>query len=60
MTAVEVAAAAAERAVLAHGGGLPETVMVTVPIGVLVVFVVLERRVRRREREDGGTDRDDA
>ena len=60
MTAAELATAAAERTVLAHGGGLPETFMVAVPVGVLVLFVVLERRARRREREDGGTGPDDS
>ena len=38
-------------AVLAHGGGAPEAAMVGLPLLVLAVFVVLERRARRRERE---------
>ena len=37
--------------VLAHGGGAPEAAMVGLPVLVLVVFAVLERRARRRERE---------
>ena len=36
--------------VLAHGGGLPEAAAVGVTGVVLVVFVLLERRARRRER----------
>ncbi len=39
-------------AVLAHGGGAPEAAMVGVPLLVLVVFGVLERRARRRERDE--------
>lgn len=35
--------------VLAHGGGAPEAAMVGLPVLVLVVFVVLEKRARRRE-----------
>ena len=35
--------------VLAHGGGAPEAAMVGLPVLVLVVFAVLERRARRRE-----------
>lgn len=38
--------------VLAHGGGLPEAATIGVPVAVLVVFVVLERRARRRERSE--------
>ena len=38
-------------AVLAHGGGAPEAAMVGLPVLVLAVFVVLERRARRREAE---------
>ncbi len=37
--------------VLAHGGGAPEAAMVGLPLAILVVFAVLERRARRRERE---------
>jgi membrane protein implicated in regulation of membrane protease activity len=48
-----VIAAAAEPLVLAHGGGAPEAAMVGLPVLVLVVFAVLERRARRREREQG-------
>ena len=39
--------------VLAHGGGAPEAAMIGLPLLVLVVFAVLERRARRREREQG-------
>jgi hypothetical protein len=35
---------------LAHGGGAPEAAMIGVPLLVLVVFGLLERRARRRER----------
>ena len=35
--------------VLAHGGGADEAVLVGLPLLVLVVFAVLERRARRRE-----------
>ena len=38
--------------VLAHAGGVPEAVTVGLPLLALVVFAVLERRARRRERED--------
>ena len=38
---------------LAHGGGAPEAAMVGLPVLVLVVFAVLERRARRREAEQG-------
>ena len=41
----------AQAVVLAHGGGAPEAAMVGLPVLVLVVFAVLERRARRRERE---------
>ena len=37
--------------VLAHGGGAPEAAMVGLPVVVLAVFAVLERRARRREAE---------
>ena len=37
--------------VVAHGGGAPEAAMVGLPVLVLAVFVVLERRARRREAE---------
>lgn len=37
--------------VLAHGGGAPEAAVVGLPVLVLVAFVVLERRARRREAE---------
>ena len=37
--------------VLAHGGGAPEAAMVGLPVLVLVLFAVLERRARRKERE---------
>jgi predicted esterase len=42
--------------VLAHGGGAPEAAMVGLPVLVLVAFAVLERRARRREREQDATD----
>jgi hypothetical protein len=35
--------------VLAHGGGAPEAAMIGLPVLVLAVFAVLERRARRRE-----------
>ena len=34
---------------LAHGGGAPEAAMIGAPLLLLAVFVVLERRARRRE-----------
>ena len=37
--------------VLAHGGGAPEAAMVGLPVVVLAVCAVLERRARRREAE---------
>lgn len=37
--------------VLAHGGGAPEALMIGLPVLVLVLFGVLERRARRREAE---------
>jgi hypothetical protein len=37
--------------VLAHGGGAPEAAMIGLPVLVLAVFAVLERRARRREAE---------
>ena len=43
--------------VLAHGGGVPEAAMVGVPVLVLGLFAVLERRARRRE---AAQERDDA
>jgi hypothetical protein len=51
---------ATDAVVLAHGGGAPEAAMVGLPVLVLVVFAVLERRARRREAQqerpdDGGT-----
>lgn len=48
-----VVAAAQDPVVLAHGGGVPEAAMIGLPVLVLVVFAVLERRARRRERGDG-------
>jgi len=47
-----VSAPTADGLVLAHGGGLPEAATIGVPLLVLVVFAVLERRARRRERSD--------
>ena len=42
----------ASRAVLAHGGGAPETLTIAIPLLVVVGFVVAELRVRRRDRDD--------
>ena len=42
--------------VLAHGGGAPEAAMIGLPLLVLVVFGVLERRARRRERAEQSED----
>jgi hypothetical protein len=42
--------------VLAHGGGAPEAAMIGLPVLVLAVFVVLERRARRREAEQAVQD----
>ena len=39
--------------VLAHGSGADEAVLIGLPLALLVVFLLLERRARRREREDG-------
>lgn len=45
---------------LAHGGGAPEAAMIGAPLLLLTVFVVLERKARRREREaEGSTDETD-
>jgi hypothetical protein len=46
-------APAPDAVVLAHGGGAPEAAMIGLPVLVLVVFAVLERRARRREGEHG-------
>ena len=54
MTGTRVITAADE--LLAHGGGAPEAAMIGLPLLVLVVFAVLERRARRREREQGDAD----
>jgi hypothetical protein len=45
--------------VVAHGGGLPEAATIGVPVLALVVFVVLERRARRRERANDEPDSSD-
>ena len=37
--------------VLAHAGGVPEAAAIGVPLLALVVFALIERRARRRERE---------
>ena len=42
--------AAAPWPVLAHGGGAPEALTFGTPLVVLVVFAVMERRARGRER----------
>lgn len=44
------APAALDAAVLAHGGGAPETALIVVPLLVLLVFAWAERRARARER----------
>lgn len=36
--------------VLAHGGGAPELLTFALPVSILVGFLALERRARRRER----------
>ena len=46
-----MSALAADAVVLAHGGGAPEAAMIGLPVLVLAVFAVLERRARRREAE---------
>ena len=45
----------ASRAILAHGGGAPEALTITVPLLVVVGFVVAELRVRRRDRAANST-----
>lgn len=47
-----VADGALAQVVLAHGGGAPEAAMIGLPVLVVVAFVVLERRARRRERDE--------
>lgn len=42
--------AVAELVVLAHGGGAPEAALIGAPVLVILIFVWLERRARRRER----------
>ena len=37
--------------VLAHGGGAPEAALIGFPLVVVLVFVLLERRARRREQK---------
>jgi hypothetical protein len=37
--------------VLAHAGGVDEAVMIVLPLLLFGVFLLLERRARRRERE---------
>ena len=34
---------------LAHGGGAPEAAMIGLPLVLFTVFVLLERRARRRQ-----------
>ncbi len=36
---------------LAHGGGAPEAALIGLPLLVLVVFGLLERRARARDRD---------
>ena len=48
---------------LAHGGGAPEAAMIGLPLLLFAVFMLMERRARRREDEapeppDHGTDPD--
>jgi len=43
-----------EPVLLAHAGGAPEAALVVVPIALLVVFGLLERRARRREAQQDG------
>ena len=45
--------------VLSHGGGVPEAAMIGLPLLVLVVFVILERRARAREKDARPTPDDD-
>jgi hypothetical protein len=42
----------AQLVVLAHAGGVPEVVALGLPVLALVVFALVERRARRREREE--------
>ncbi len=42
---------------LAHGGGAPEALSVGVPLLVVVGLVLLERRARRKAREDDDAER---
>jgi membrane protein implicated in regulation of membrane protease activity len=52
--ALVTAGAGSAPLVLAHGGGVPEAAAVGLPVLVLLAFAVLERRARRREREQAG------
>ncbi len=40
--------------VFAHGGGAPEAATIGLPLLVLVVFGMLERRARQREKRRDG------
>jgi preprotein translocase subunit YajC len=42
---------------LAHYGGAPEAVTIVLPVVLFTVFMLFERRARRRERE--AAERDD-
>jgi hypothetical protein len=37
--------------VLAHYGGVPETLTIALPITIFAGFMLVEKRARRRERE---------
>lgn len=39
--------------VLAHYGGVPETLTIVVPLLIFGGFLLLEKRARRKERERG-------
>ena len=47
---------ASGQVVLAHGGGAPEAAMVGLPVLVLLVYAVLERRARRQEAAQDAVD----
>ena len=43
---------------LAHGGGAPEAAMIGLPLLLFAVFMLLERRARRREDSSTQAQRD--
>ena len=49
MSGATLLVAAALAPVQAHGGGAPEAAMIGLPLLLFAVFVLLERRARRRE-----------